>query len=156
MPFEKADPNLSSNSHRHTLDPDSTFKGAHKLQPSDFEDGNYTTGDTLTNVADVDIWRVHLSAGATLQVTTDSGTDDPNTVLSLFDHRGYRVSFDDTADDLESFLSYTAPQSSNYFVAVSELVYPEGGDFAHDGPEINAVPFINLPPNDYFINFEII
>jgi Bacterial pre-peptidase C-terminal domain len=161
MPSDKAVPSSSSQSHRHIDDPDRTFKGAHKLQPSDFSDGTYITDDSFNYPEDVDVWRFHLNAGDTLTIETDTEDpgfpDFPDTMVFLFDHRGQLItSNDDDPRELtfESYLEYNATSSGNYFVAVAQY-YSEwaGGDFAHGGP--NFVSSVFGPGGDYTLNLTI-
>jgi hypothetical protein len=96
MPSNEANPNENTQSHRHIDDPDSVFKGAHKLQPSDFDEGSYTVTDSISSQEDVDIWRVHLSAGETLRIATDTGSDfTPDTIVAIYDNQGNRLAVDD-------------------------------------------------------------
>ena len=157
MPSDKANPSENTRSHRHIDDPDSVFKGAHKLQPSDFDQGNYTITNSIDSPNDVDIWRIHLNAGDTLSVATDTLDDfTPDTILSLFDDEGTLLFFDDdSGPSFESFLEYEAASSGNYFVAVSSFAnFPTGGgDFAHGGPEYNEFGFST---GSYTLSFDIL
>jgi hypothetical protein len=165
MPSDKATPSENTRSHRHIDDPDSVFKGAHKLQPNDFEGGSFTVSDDFNTPGDIrDIWRVHLDAGETLRITTDTQNDfSPDTVVAVFDNNGSLLAFnDDNGMTLESFLEYEAQASGNYFVAVSqfpsfplELFDPSaGGDFAHGGPEYSDEFWIG--PGAYTLSLEIL
>jgi hypothetical protein len=152
-------PSDKTNSHKYAADPDSTFKGAHKLQPNDFDDGSFVTDDSFSYQGDVDIWRVHLNAGETLQANTLNGDDAfPDTVLSVFDHRGRLLAVDDDSGrGFHSFITYTALKSGDYFIAVSQFPsFPTGeGDFAHGGPEFFPPGFL-WDPGDYSVRFDIL
>ena len=159
MPSDKAIPSENTRSHRHINDPDSVFKGAHKLQPNDFEDGNYTNTDSISSQDDVDIWRLHLEEGETLRVTTDTADGfTPDTIVSLFDNNGNLIAVnDDNGMTFESLLEYEATSDGNYFIAVSQYPsFPTGeGDFAHGGPEYSPTDFWT-GPGAYTISFDIL
>jgi hypothetical protein len=133
----------------HIDDPDSVFKGAHKITPNELDDGQFTAQDSISSQSDIDIWRIHLSAGDTLTITTDTESGlEPDTIVALFDNRGRLIDFnDDNGFTFESFLQFEAARSGNYFVAVSQ--YPSfptgGGDFAHGGPEYGPTDFWTGP-----------
>jgi hypothetical protein len=163
MPSDKANSSENTRSHRHIDDPDSSFKGSHKLQPSNFDQGNYTITDSIDSQNDVDIWRVHLNAGETLSVATDTpnGGYTPDTVLSLFDNKGTLLFVNDDDDSgvgFGSFLEYEATSSGNYFVAVSSNpnFATGGGDFAHGGPEYELGSGSGISTGSYTLNFDIL
>jgi hypothetical protein len=149
MPSNEANPNENTQSHRHIDDPDSVFKGAHKLQPSDFDEGSYTVTDSISSQEDVDIWRVHLSAGETLRIATDTGSDfTPDTIVAIYDNQGNRLAVDDDSGGFyQSLLEYNATSDGNYFIAVSQFPsFPIGeGDFAHGGPEYSPTGYWTGP-----------
>jgi hypothetical protein len=145
-------------SHQHLDDPDSVFKGAHKLQPKDFDDGQVVIEDSISSETDIDIWRFHLDEDETVTLETDTADGfTPDTILALFDHQGQLLAVDDDGSDgFDSFLQYEAEEDGNYFVAVSQFPsFPTGGgDFAHGGPEYGPTNFWT-GPGDYELEITI-
>jgi hypothetical protein len=150
MASDKSNPPEGNPSHKHLDDLDSVFKGAHKLQPNDFDDGQYVVQDSISSETDIDIWRFHLNEGEMVTVDTNTflGGFTPDTIVALFDNNGGLLAVnDDDGSTYESFLQYTAEEDGNYFLGVSQ--YPSfptgGGDFAHGGPEYGPTDFWTGP-----------
>lgn len=158
MPSDKANPSANNRSHRHIDDPDSVFKGAEKLQPSDLdENGSYSEQASISDQGDIDIWRVHLLEGQTLTLSTDAPDDfTPDTILAVFDNQGNLLAVDDDGGPgFDAFLQLVAPDDGNYFVAVSQFPsFPTGGGGFQNGPEYGPTDFWTGPGN-YVFNLDI-
>ena len=76
-------------------------------------------GDHLN--LDVDFFKVHASAGASLSATTSavSGKTSMDTMLRLFDAVGNQLASNDDAGGLYSYINYTIPNTGYFFVGVS-------------------------------------
>jgi hypothetical protein len=157
MASEKANPNPNNQSHQHIADPNSVFKGAEKLQTSDFQNGAYSEQANISDQADIDIWRVTLQAGQTLTALADAPDNyTPDTILGIYNNKGQLLAYDDdSGDGYDALLSWTAQNDGQYFVAVSQYPsFPTGGGDFQNGPEYGDTGYWT-GPGDYTFNLWI-
>jgi hypothetical protein len=155
MPSDKSNPSPNNQSHRHLNDPDGVFKGAIEITPSDLNNGSYSQQASIFDQYDVDMWRVHLNAGDTLTVSADTiDHETPDTILAIFDKRGNLLAVDDdSGPGWDAFLQFTALESGNYFIGVSQYPsFPTGGGSFQNGPEYEGV---GSGPGNYTFNLDI-
>ena len=107
---------------------DNTFVGATRVNFG--QDQEFHTNAKINTKNDVDLFVFHLDAGETLTAVTDNGDDGkPDTILTLFDSAGAKITEDDDSNNnLESRLVFTADTSGDYYIGVSSFSNFATGD----------------------------
>jgi hypothetical protein len=88
--------------------------------------GDGPHGSAGDGTGDFDFYHVTAAAGDMIIASTDTPTGDLDTMLAVYTADGTLVAFNDDANDLDSRVSYTVPDSGEYYVAVTGYpVLPE-------------------------------
>jgi hypothetical protein len=88
--------------------------------------GDGPHGSAGDGTGDFDFYHVTANAGDVIIASTDTPTGDLDTMLAVYTADGTLVAFNDDANDLDSRVSYTVPDSGEYYVAVTGYpVLPE-------------------------------
>lgn len=108
------------------------------LTPGTLFELNETLGDGVHGSADVDFFKVHLASGQTIEVDVDANFEDVtgnalsgiNSYINVFDATGELETSNDNAisnndysapaPNEDSFLTFTANATGDYFIAVSD------------------------------------
>lgn len=81
--------------------------------------GDGPHGSAGDGTGDFDFYHVTATAGDVIIASTDTPTGDLDTMLAVYTADGTLVAFNDDTDDLDSRVSYTVPDSGDYYVAVT-------------------------------------
>jgi T1SS-143 domain-containing protein len=157
------------------IEGNNTLATAHQIALSDFRVGpNPDVGNAALpwvaitgqidpgNANDVDFFRFHVEAGETITFDIDHGWDGAavDTVLELFDSAGNNLSQNDDAStlfggggsisSLDSYLTFTAAVSGDYYIGVSAYA-----NFAGSGPTYSGGAFSGYAGGDYVLNVSL-
>lgn len=115
--------------------------------------------DDIGGAADVDMFRVQVSAGQRLSFDTDFGTApalaEPDTFIRLFDSTGRQIASNDDAaapgesgqDPFESYLQYTFRTGGNYYLGVSDFGNQQYNAVTGGGDNDDADPWQDVRGN---------
>ncbi len=110
------------------FEPDDTINEANDTGLTSDNPGSFVAdsfiGDS-PNIAfaedDVDFFQVQLDAGDRITIDIDTPVSSLDSILRLFDSEGNEVAVNDDFNGLDSFISFNASVSDNYFIGVSSF-----------------------------------